>query len=120
MARNVKRSVFYVLVVVVIIAIGNFHLMLKKGPPPRSVSIYDQDEMEFAFDSDIGNEYFRTRFDAESLSGHEIMEYLNWKNENVCPDHQDLGGTLSISPKVCFAGSKGFATQKSSYTFAKI
>ena len=87
--------------------------MSKKGPTTRSVSIYDQDETEFGFDSDIGNSYFQTDFHVNDLSRLEIMEYLNWKNEKACQEYQDFGGILSMSPKVfhrtCIRRDDGFA-----------
>ena len=109
MARNVKRIVFYVLIVVTIIIIINVQLKLRTAPSPppspKSVAIYDQEEMEFAFDGDIGNEYFRTKFDARNFSGLELIEYLKWTNENACPEHQDFGGVLDYTPKVHLTSS---------------
>ena len=97
MSNRFFKKVFCILVLFTLISIGIFRVDFD-----TSIVIFDQDEVEINFDSGIASHYFQTNFDAFTFSERQIMEYLNWNNQNACREYQDFGGAFHTNTKVRF------------------
>ena len=95
MANRFLKKVLSVVILSVFTIIGTFRIDFKK-----ILVIYDQNDIEIDFDTEIENNYFTTNFDAYAFSSLQITEYFKWKNEKSCKDYQDFGGYLHDAFKV--------------------
>ena len=96
MTNRFLKKIFSVWILFTFIVIGKIRLDFR-----NSIVFHAEDEIEIDFDTEIGNNYFKTNFDVYEFSTLQISEYLKWNNENSCKDYLDFGGYLQGAFKVC-------------------